>query len=154
MGMRKLQRGRWSQPGRYYAVTVVTRSRSPLFTEDSLAQLVVAELQGDVLARCTSSVAWVVMPDHVHWLFQLRTGELSPTVQALKSRSTRSINAVLSSQGSVWQAGFYDHLLRDEDDVAAQAKYIVANPLRRGLAVRLCRYPHWWCKFVQDEADL
>lgn len=154
MSIRKLQRGRWSQSGSYYAVTVVTRARIPLFMDDPLAQRVVAEFQGTALAEHADPVAWVVMPDHLHWLFQLKAGHLSSAVQVLKSRTTRSINAVRSGQGSVWQPGFYDHRLRDEDDLMHQARYIITNPLRRGLVAKLCDYPYWWCKFVHCEADL
>jgi REP element-mobilizing transposase RayT len=43
----------------------------------------------------------------------------------------------------VWQNGFHDHALRQEEDLAEVARYIVANPLRAGLVERLGDYPHW-----------
>ena len=43
----------------------------------------------------------------------------------------------------IWQGGFHDHALRQEDDVREVARYIVANPLRAGLVEQLADYPHW-----------
>jgi hypothetical protein len=43
----------------------------------------------------------------------------------------------------VWQKGFYDRALRSDEDVAAVARYIVANPLRAGLVDSVREYPFW-----------
>jgi len=91
-----------------------------------------------------SSIAWVVMPDHVHWLFQL--GEdftLSQVMKQLKARSALKINASLGREGPVWQRGFYDHAIRHDKDLRTVSRYIVANPLRAGLVQQLGDYPLW-----------
>jgi len=43
----------------------------------------------------------------------------------------------------IWQDGFHDHALRQEEDLAEVARYIVANPLRAGLVERVGDYSHW-----------
>jgi hypothetical protein len=43
----------------------------------------------------------------------------------------------------LWQRGFHDHALRQDDDLAAAARYVIANPVRRGLVKRVADYPHW-----------
>ncbi len=85
------------------------------------------------------------MPDHLHWLLQLReNGELSQVVQLVKSVSAHAINRqVKLPLPRVWQPGFHDHALRKEEDVRAVARYVVANPLRAGLVQRIGDYPHW-----------
>ncbi|NZA28115.1 transposase [Luteimonas sp. SJ-92] len=100
------------------------------------------------------SLAWVVMPDHLHWLLQLRRSSLSRCMQAFKSRSARAVNAAGAWQGSVWQAGFYDHRLRDERDLERQSRYLIANPIRRGLVSDIDAYPYWWCRWISRAADL
>lgn len=100
------------------------------------------------------SLAWVVMPDHVHWLFELRGDNLSHCVQAMKSRCTRSYRSISGSRAPLWQAGFYDHQLRSCEDLTVQATYIVSNPLRRGLADRIEDYPFWWCRWIAGSGDL
>lgn len=87
------------------------------------------------------------MPDHVHWLFELRAGALSTCMQRFKSLSARAIRAASGSEGSLWQAGYYDHRLRSEEDLAAQARHIVENPVRKRLTEHWCDYPYAWCRW-------
>lgn len=150
----KLLRGRVSQPGAYYTLTTVTHERQPVFSEPGLAHIVIAEIENCVRGGLATSIAWVVMPDHLHWLVELRDGSLSRCVQAMKSRSARAINAARGAQGQVWQSGFYDHQVRADEDLISQARYIVANPLRRGLVQCIDDYPFWWCRWIERETDL
>jgi REP element-mobilizing transposase RayT len=115
---------------------------------------VIAELVFAEQHALAVSLAWAVMPDHLHWMFVLRTPSLSRLVQRVKSRSARHINALGSTMGMIWQPGFYDHQVRFIEDLATQARYILANPVRRGLAERIGEYPHAWCQYVADEHDL
>ena len=78
------------------------------------------------------------MPDHVHWLLQLEgNGRLSESVRVYKAK----VSLILRQQ--IWQRGFHDHALREEGDVRDIARYIIANPLRAGLAERVGEYPYW-----------
>ena len=91
-----LCRGRNSLHHQVYCITTVTRGRHPLFTDITVTRLLVRELrrlyeQGDVI-----SLAWVVMPDHLHWLIQLNERwSLSTVVKNLKARSALTINCHL-----------------------------------------------------------
>jgi len=40
-----------------------------------------------------------------------------------------------------WQKDFYDHVLRKNEDMVAQIKYILDNPVRRGLVSSWDEYP-------------
>ena len=93
----------------------------------------------------SDTLAFVVMPDHVHWLFSLPVNlALSKVVGAVKSNSARQVNGSIAGQGcAVWQRGFHDHALRRGEDVLHIARYIVANPLRAGLVKRIGDYPLW-----------
>jgi len=101
------------------------------------------------LAGGSDTLAFVVMPDHFHWLFALGDGnQLAPLVKSVKSFSARRINLILGDSGRVWQPGFHDHALRRDEDVAQVARYVVANPLRAGLVERLGDYPLWDAAFL------
>jgi len=143
-----------SRSGATYAVTTVTKARTPLFADAALARTVISEI-----ARCDEdgaivSHAWVVMPDHLHWIFELRIGSLGRCMQAFKSRSARRINEAAKSSGAAWQAGFYDRCLRDDGDLLEQVRYLAMNPVRRGLVARIEDYPFWWCRWLGSSADL
>jgi REP element-mobilizing transposase RayT len=89
-------------------------------------------------------LAWVLMPDHAHWLLQLgEKDELGIVVNRLKSSSSRLANRVLDRQGMFWAPAYHDHALRAEEDLLNIARYIVANPLRAGLVQRIGDYPFW-----------
>lgn len=89
-------------------------------------------------------LAWVLMPDHIHWLLQLGERDALPTVVArLKSATARATNRMMSRSGAVWARAYHDHALRREEDLLTAARYIVANPLRAGLAKRIGDYPFW-----------
>ncbi len=139
-----LRSGRISESGRIYLLTTVTANRQPIFQELRPARILIQELRRLHEQQAVDSLAWVVMPDHLHWLLQLRDRALPETMQQLKSRSAILINRVRGTDGlRVWQRGFHDRALRRDEDLTAAARYIVANPLRAGLARRLADYPHW-----------
>lgn len=140
---RNLRKGRVSEPGRIYLLTAVTRERTPVFARWDSACLVAREIHAMQDTTVLETLAWVLMPDHLHWLVQLRSGTLQEQVQGLKSRSAIAVNALSNSSGQLWQKGFHDHALRKEEDVQAVARYVVANPLRAGLVEKLADYPFW-----------
>ena len=115
-----------------------------LFETFCAARAVIHELRYADDANRSETLAFVVMPDHLHWLFRLgNVMSLSQVVHQMKSFSARRVNELLGRQGPVWQKGFYDHGVRSGEDLAAAARYIVANPIRAGMVVRIGSYPHW-----------
>ncbi len=114
-----------------------------IFSEWQLARLLIIELRAAQNVGLAESLAWVVMPDHFHWLLTLRSGGLSSLMKQVKGRSAKSINRAAGNIGKIWQGGFHDHALRHDEDLAAIARYIIANPLRAGLVERIGDYPLW-----------
>ena len=147
-----LRRGRHSLAHQIYCITTVTRDRHPLFADFTAARLLVCELRRLHEDRDVISLAWVVMPDHLHWLIQLNEHwPLSRVVKTLKARSALTINHYLCQYGSLWQRAYYDRAARKDEDVRQIARYIVANPLRAGLVRDIGGYPHWDCIWITDD---
>ncbi len=138
-----LRRGRVSEAGRVYLLTAVTEDRRPLFADWRIGRLVAAEMRAEHEAGRVDSLAWVLMPDHLHWLIALQQGDLETLMRRVKSRSAIAVNRVLQREGRVWQKGFHDHAARAEEDVREMARYVAANPLRAGLVESLGEYPLW-----------
>ncbi|MDH4074268.1 MAG: transposase [Gammaproteobacteria bacterium] len=136
--------GRFSAVNHVYHVTTCTRDRKPYFRDFIAARAVIHEIRyGDSAGR-SETLAFVLMPDHVHWLVRISgTASLSKIVNLMKSFSARRINHLRGRRSPVWQRGFHDHGIRTGEDLAATARYIVANPLRAGLVERAGDYPHW-----------
>ena len=151
----RLRIGRRSESGRIYLVTTVTRDRVPIFA-DWYRACVCARVLHHLPARLpVESLSWVIMPDHVHWLFSLDAGTLGDVMRRFKAYSARAVNGVGGDRGPIWQAGYHDHAVRREEDLRALARYVVANPVRAGLCGRVGDYPFWnavWLK-NHDSAD-
>lgn len=144
MAYTDLRKVRCSEPHRAYLVTTVTEGREPWFGDLDNARILISVMRDLHDARALKSLSWVVMPDHLHWLFQLgEASNLALVVNQLKGRSGFLLNRRMQRQGAFWQKSFHDRGLRDNDDVRAIARYIVANPLRAGLVERIGDYPHW-----------
>jgi REP element-mobilizing transposase RayT len=133
----ELRKGRHSQPGQIYLVTTTTRHREKVFADFAAARMLIGVLRAESAFSGSKTLAFVVMPDHLHWLFQLGQGELSAVVARIKSISARRLGR------PVWQAGYHDRAVRREEDLPTLARYVVANPIRAGLVPRAGLYPHW-----------
>lgn len=144
MTYNNLRKGRSSEEGREYFITTVTAGRQPWFERFDLARCLVAEMRRMHDEGAIESLAWALMPDHLHWLFALGPRcTLAQTLNRFKGRSARAINRRLARTGPLWQPAYHDHALRAEEDRREIARYIVANPLRAGLVQKLGDYPHW-----------
>ena len=73
--------------------------------------------------------SFVVMPNHVHVLFRVFEGNsLAEIVHSWKSFSAKKINAVLGTNGALWQKEYWDRLVRSENHFRRCEKYISENP--------------------------
>ncbi len=96
--------------------------------------------------------AIVVMPDHLHAIFTLPTGDADyPTrwmlIKAGFSRripKNERINASRQSKGErgVWQRRFWEHTIQDEADFRHHIDYIHYNPVKHGYVSRPADWPH------------
>lgn len=70
----------------------------------------------------------VIMPNHVHILFRIERGKngaaIPRIIQQLKSSVTKALGT------TVWQKGFYDHVIRNADDFMVKYVYIDENPAK------------------------
>jgi REP element-mobilizing transposase RayT len=87
-------------------------------------------------------VAYCVMPDHVHLLLEgcSEAADLRSAMHVWKQRTAFEWKRRCGRR--LWQSGFYDYVLRDDDPVPAIVKYIIGNPVRAGIAAEPSQYPH------------
>jgi REP element-mobilizing transposase RayT len=139
-----LRRGRVAEISRAYLITTACAERRALFNDLAHARTLIRTMHEADQACAVKTLAYVAMPDHVHWLFVLLEGDLASTVRTMKSRTAIALNRLDASPGrQVWQAGFHDHAVRAEEDLVEVARYVVANPVRAGLVGSIRAYPHW-----------
>ncbi len=94
-------------------------------------------------------MAWVLMPDHAHWLLQLGAAlKLPDVMRRLKSTTGRLVQA---GAGRVWMAGYHERAIRDERAWRDAARYLVMNPVRAGLCETVWQYAFWDAEWVGRE---
>lgn len=97
--------------------------------------------------------AAVVMPDHVHMLFQPladgqgRTCALAEIMDSIRGPSAHAINKALGRKGRVWQEEYFDRLLR-HGEFLKTLEYLCQNPVRCGLVRSEEEYPWLWVEPV------
>lgn len=89
--------------------------------------------------------AFTVMPNHVHAVLQPAGSEgwvapLDRVMHSIKSYTAHAANRILGRSGPFWQREYYDHLLREADDVMEFIRYTLENPVQ----ARLCERPEDW----------
>ena len=85
--------------------------------------------------------AWVIMPNHVHFIVDVQDVPLAKLVNTWKGKSARAANKLLGRVGPFWQADYYDTLIRNEAHLCQAKRYVEANPVKAGLAKEVAAWP-------------
>jgi putative transposase len=84
---------------------------------------------------------FVLMPEHVHILLTpSQNTTLEHAIQLIKGGYSHAIGAVLGRKREIWQRGFTDHRIRDEQDFVHHLNYIHQNPVARKMVNDPCEY--------------
>jgi putative transposase len=103
-------------------------------------------------------ISWVIMPNHVHVLFQPLPGySVSSIVASWKKFTARKICDELrttdKADGSpIWHRGYWDRYIRDSKHLAQAISYIHQNPVKAGLCATPERWP--WSSAFPGNANL
>jgi putative transposase len=137
----------YTNPSHVFSITICTWQRAPLFLNPTYAATLTKSLHRGLFAERSKLYAYCLMPDHLHLLISPKIGNLSDLISRWKSyASTLLRNKGLNTK--YWQRGFYDHALREEENIKATAEYIINNPVRIGLVSRWREYEHSWTRWM------
>ena len=156
---KRLKEFDYSTPWWYY-VTICTHNRNNIFGQINYEKMVLNELgtiveeewlRTEELRKNIELDYYVIMPNHFHGILIINSRDkarLIPTIEKrefgkpvanslssivglFKSAVTKRINESRNSPGeSVWQHNFYEHIIRNENDLNNIRKYIEFNPLK------------------------
>lgn len=143
----------YAQAGMYF-VTICAHERACIFGEVHGEVLRPSEL-GNLITeqrralpeqnQCLSTDAFVIMPNHLHGILVFdqknagaikRAPTLGEIVRAFKARCSHAFRkgAIHRAQDvQLWQRGYYEHVIRNEADLARIREYIANNPLQWSL---------------------
>ena len=117
-------------------ITCVTRHRVPYLKSGTDIDLFIATSTRVQQTNPFDFIAYVVLPDHFHCLMKVDhpSGDFSKVLHSIKRNFTRNYKRVHDIQGplSIWQRGFWDHVIRNEQDFENHLDYIHWNPIKHG----------------------
>src|SRR5713226_8480824 len=127
---------------RAYFLTLCAQDRKRVFQNQTLVHTLLALLEKTCAAHSFLAYAYCFMPDHLHLILvgEGVSSELMPMVRAFKGAAA----AVARESGvsSLWQKGYYDHVLRSGKSLEEAAWYVFLNPVRAGLAKTVQEWPY------------
>ena len=142
-------------PGATYFFTVITYRRQALLTDLRCRESLRIAIDKVRLEMPFKIVAWVLMPDHLHAVWQLPQNDKDFSLRwsLIKQHVTRDCASWLPRQGlltsrdkrgegSLWQRRFWEHLIRDETDLARHVNYIHYNPVKHGYVTNVADWPY------------
>ena len=147
----KLRKGRHSIPSTYYHITIVTYKRKRILINDIAVSIIFGAFNW---LEAEDRIKWIcimIMPDHLHAVVQLGESHTLPKViQSLKRFTAREFNKQQDRIGHLWQRGYSDFGIRNDEVLNKTIFYCYENPVRKGLVKTAKEYPYWRCKYKME----
>ncbi len=148
----------YSQPGAYF-VTICTKNRKCLFGNVFDGKIILNDA-GQIAQKCWSGIPdhypnvildeFVIMPNHIHGIIIINVGanNHSPlqngSQQSLFRSPSRTIGSIIrgfkigitkwfrqnTDLYDIWQRNYYEHIIRNEQELNKIREYIINNPLK------------------------
>ena len=133
----------YSQAGAYF-VTICTENRKRLFWRDNTVGAIINRPLSDIgqiaeayiknipqIYNNISIPSYVVMPNHIHMIIMIEANEdgrliIAPTISRIIKQYKTAVSKEIGV--SVWQKGFFDHIIRNDEDLHRHVQYIDENP--------------------------
>lgn len=97
-------------------------------------------------------LAIMVLPDHLHCVWRLPDGDAdnanrwaqikSGFNRALPIHERRSSRRIARRERGIWQRHYWEHLVRDDDDLRRVVDYVHINPVKHGYVARAADWPY------------
>jgi putative transposase len=132
-------------PDVYYFITCVLANRTPVLGDERHMALFRETLREVKKLHPFTMTAYAFLPDHFHLLiFVPAATNISNLMKSIKWNFTLNYKTAnqIKHPVKLWQRGFWDHVIRDEQDFVNHFHYIHYNPVKHGLVACPVDYPH------------
>ena len=121
--------------------TACVKDRKSVFRDGGTVQEFVASLRVACDMYACEVLVYCFMPDHLHAVLLGTSAEADTWKAFVHFKQNTGYWMRRRRPRDSWQKDFYDHILRTEEDRASHIRYIVENPMRKGLARDWQDYP-------------
>jgi putative transposase len=125
----------------YYFLTICAFNRQQVFKNHDAVNGVMTHFRQAAARERFAFLAYCFMPDHSHFLVEGTSSE-SNLRKFVDSAKQHSGFAYARAEGRrLWQEGYYDRVLRPNEEPKWVARYILENPVRGRLVESPLDYP-------------
>ncbi|MEO7839295.1 MAG: transposase [Anaerolineales bacterium] len=148
----------------WYFVTASTVNKAHVFTSDEHFVLWVTIFRELITEFNVKLTAWVLLPNHYHFLFLPKLGyDLGRFMKLLNGRTSHELNSLDQKHGRTIWYSYWDTCIRGERDFWTRFNYTHNNPVKHGYVQNpedwhFSSYRHylrndgelWLKKYLQD----
>jgi len=98
------------------------------------------------------TIAICILPDHLHAIWRLPGDDANFSLRwnlikggfsrTLPNITPRSPSKIAKREKGIWQRRYWEHVIRNNEDLERHINYIHFNPVKHGLVTRVCDWPH------------
>jgi putative transposase len=134
--------------GNAFFFTVVLADRSSTLLVDEIGRLrkIYRAVQG---GRPFETIAICVLPDHLHAIWVLPDTDFPIRWNLIKSGFSRGLDSrprssskIQKREKGIWQRRYWEHAIRNDEDLQRHIDYIHFNPVKHGHVTRVVDWPH------------
>ena len=123
------------------ALTCCINERKNCFITDKVFRVIENIFLQSLQKYTVNAHVYLFMPDHLHMVLEGKdqNANMYECMLRFKQRSSFWLSKNL---GMRWQKDFYDHILRKDEEIEKHVRYILENPVRRGITNDWKAYPY------------
>jgi REP element-mobilizing transposase RayT len=124
-----------------FFITFCTHQRRKLLASDAMHKAFITFATKACSDHNIAVGRYVIMPDHFH-LFVRGPDDFQLGLWVGMLKQALAKHVTLTTTSPIWQRGFFDHLLRSDENYSQKWNYVWENPVRAGLVTKADDWPY------------
>ena len=124
------------------AFTLCLKERLEGFIESQIINQLTVILSSSVMKFNCIVPVYCFMPDHQHFILTGLSDDADLWEGVVEYKQKTGFWLTQNKPEVVWQKDFYDHIIRTNESLSVQVRYILDNPVRKGLCSSWQEYPY------------
>ena len=125
-----------------YFLTFCTYKRTKAFTSSDHVEIAWTQILQSSAVEAFAILAYCFMPDHLHLLVEAQSESSDALKFISRAKQLSGYHYKQMFGERLWQRYGFERVLRSDEQSLIVARYILENPLRRGLVQRVEDYPY------------
>ena len=138
--LRRLATFDYTGPHRY-SLTLCAFERQELFVEAELVRVLLSQILHAAAACGFEILAYCFMPDHLHLVVQGVSSSATLPAFVQRAKQLSGYHGKRIAGRPIWQSGYFERVLRENEDTRQVVAYVLANPVRAGLVMNPSEWP-------------